>query len=139
LGLKNAGRNEAVKDFFNFINSDGYDEALRNACNNPMDPCAQKITSMLLNTVFLANIDAPCGLLCKKQNISSQYAIICKYGVHSSFDTISLDFYNNLNVFRTGHKSINNGSFPASCTDANFVVAAQNNTLFEGHDCSLDK
>jgi hypothetical protein len=138
LSLKTAGgRNEAVKEFFDFVNSDDFDEAIRDACDNPMDPCAQRITAMLLNSVLLTNIDAPCGLLCKRQNIANQYAIIRKYGLHSSFDTISLDLYNNLNVFRTGHKSSSNTSFPASCTETNFVTAAQNNTMFEGYDCSL--
>jgi hypothetical protein len=137
LSLKNAGRNESMKEFIDFVNSDDFDEALHDACENPMDPCAQKLTSMLLNSVLLTNIDASCGLLCKRQNIANQYAIIRKYGLHSSFDTISLDLYNNLNVYRTGHKSINNTSFPACCTNSSFVIAAQTNKCFDGHDCSF--
>jgi hypothetical protein len=39
--------------------------------------------------------------------------------------------YNNLNVFRTGHKSIDNVSFPACCSDTCFVTATQTKTRFE--------
>lgn len=60
--------------------------------------------------------------------------------MHSSFDTVSLDLYtNNLNVFRSSHKSTNNKTFPAICQDTEFVRAAQNNSCFEGFDCSLHK
>ena len=38
LSLTNADRNECMKEFIEFVNSDDFDEALHDACENHMDP-----------------------------------------------------------------------------------------------------